>query len=72
MLDLITGNAIVFNGEIYNFQELRLELEQLGHRFRSRTDTEVILAAYEEWGTDCVRRLAGMFAFAIWDQMRES
>ena len=62
---------ITFNGEIYNFQELRLELEQLGHRFRSRTDTEVILAAYEEWGTECVHRLVGMFAFAIWDQMRE-
>src|SRR5207237_1198196 len=59
---------ITFNGEIYNFQALRSELEDLGHRFRTRTDTEVIVHAYEQWGTECVRRLRGMFAFGIWDQ----
>lgn len=61
---------ITFNGEIYNFQALRDELESLGHQFHSRTDTEVIVHAYEQWGTDCVKRLRGMFAFAIWDQRR--
>src|SRR5215470_4938199 len=59
---------IVFNGEIYNFHDLRLELERLGHAFRSRTDTEVIVHAYEQWGTNCLNRFRGMFAFAIWDQ----
>ncbi len=58
---------ITYNGEIYNFLELRRELEGLGHRFRSQSDTEVILAAYREFGVDCVTRLRGMFAFAIWD-----
>ncbi|MCI0565219.1 MAG: hypothetical protein MN733_42675, partial [Nitrososphaera sp.] len=59
---------VTFNGEIYNFQALRHELEGLGHHFRTRTDTEVIVHAYEQWGTECVRRLRGMFAFGIWDQ----
>ena len=58
---------ITFNGEIYNFQELRAEYESKGHRFASQTDTEVILAAYREHGVDCLSRLRGMFAFAIWD-----
>jgi len=58
---------IVYNGEIYNFQEVRKELEQLGHRFRSRTDTEVILHSYQQWGVNCVNRFNGMFAFALWD-----
>jgi asparagine synthase (glutamine-hydrolysing) len=61
---------ITFNGEIYNFLELRQELETAGCRFRSHSDTEVILAAYARWGLDCVDRFAGMFAFAIWDEPR--
>src|SRR5438128_12080248 len=61
---------VTFNGEVYNFQQLRRELEALGHRFRTRTDTEAIVHAYEQWGTGCVRRLRGMFAFAIWDTGR--
>jgi asparagine synthase (glutamine-hydrolysing) len=57
--------AIVFNGEIYNFRELRRELESLGHRFRTNSDTEVVVQAYEAWGRQCLNRLRGMFAFAI-------
>lgn len=59
--------VITFNGEIYNFRELRRDLETRGYRFRSRTDTEVILAAYREWGVECLARFRGMFAFALWD-----
>lgn len=67
------GNlAIVFNGEIYNFRELRPELESFGHVFTSNSDTEVILHAYEQFGEECVKRLRGMFAFAIWDFREES
>lgn len=63
---------ITYNGEIYNFRELRAELERRGYRFRSQTDTEVILAAYDEWGVECLRRFNGMFAFGIYDvQTRE-
>lgn len=58
---------IVFNGEIYNFQDLRKGLEKNGHLFKSHSDTEVILHAYEEWDVDCLNRFRGMFAFAIWD-----
>jgi asparagine synthase (glutamine-hydrolysing) len=62
------GNIwIVFNGEIYNFQEIRESLRKKGHQFKSKSDTEVILHGYEEWGVDCLHRLRGMFAFAIWD-----
>lgn len=67
MADEPSGNWIVYNGEIYNHQELRHDLEGLGHTFRSQSDTEVILKAYAQYGTACVDRLRGMFAFAIWD-----
>ncbi|HEY6212011.1 MAG TPA: asparagine synthase (glutamine-hydrolyzing) [Vicinamibacterales bacterium] len=77
IIDLSTGHQpihnedrtiwIVFNGEIYNFPQLRRELEEAGHAFYTNTDTEAIVHAYEEWGLDAVRRLRGMFGFAIWD-----
>ncbi len=81
IIDLNTGHqplsyadgayTIVFNGEIYNYRELRAELEARGHRFKTRTDTEAILALYAESGPACVSRLRGMFAFAIWDKPRQ-
>jgi asparagine synthase (glutamine-hydrolysing) len=58
---------VVFNGEIYNHADVRRELEQHGHRYRTRSDTETIVHAYEQWGDDCVHRFRGMFAFALWD-----
>ncbi len=77
IIDLSTGKQpisnedgsiwIVFNGEIYNHKTVRTELETLGHRFKTQTDTEAIVHAYEEYGDSCVQRLNGMFAFAIWD-----
>jgi len=63
---------ITYNGEVYNFQELRIELEARGHRFKSRTDTEVIIHLYEEEGYRCLNRLRGMFAFAIWDNKNKT
>ncbi len=68
MIDPELGLAIVFNGCIYNFRELRSELTAKGYRFFSRGDTEVILKAYAEWGSRCVERFHGMFAFAIWER----
>lgn len=59
---------ITYNGEVYNFQELQVELQALGHRFQSKTDSEVVVHAYEEWGEKCVERFNGMFAFAIYDR----
>lgn len=63
--------VLVYNGEIYNFHNLRMELESLGCAFRSKSDTEVLLHAYREWGADCVHRFNGMFAFALWDDLRQ-
>lgn len=62
---------IVFNGEIYNYQRLQRELEERGHHFKTHSDTETILHAYEEYGSACLKHLRGMFAFAIWDQRRQ-
>jgi asparagine synthase (glutamine-hydrolysing) len=82
IIDLSTGQqplynldgsvCIVFNGEIYNYQDLIPELAALGHSFRTRSDTEVIVHAWEAWGEECVQRLRGMFAFALWDRNRET
>jgi asparagine synthase (glutamine-hydrolysing) len=71
MLDPETGNCIVFNGEIYNFQSLRRECEAGGDRFRSHSDTEVILALYRRHGVECLQKLRGMFAFVLWDESRK-
>ena len=66
-----TGDVLLtYNGEIYNFQPLRAELEAAGHRFHSATDSEVIVHGYEQWGEECVTRLNGMFAFGLWDGRR--
>src|SRR5438128_5795937 len=80
IIDLSTGRQpihnedkniwVVFNGEIYNFPELRRDLESRGHRFYTHTDTEVIVHLYEELGSDCVNKLRGMFAFALYDERR--
>ena len=81
IIDIATGQqplfnedgsvVIVFNGEIYNFQELIPELQAAGHRFHTKSDTEVIVHAWEQWGEDCVKRLRGMFAFVLWDRNRQ-
>lgn len=64
-------NRLVFNGEIYGFEALRKQLERLGHRFRSDTDAETVIHSYEEWGTGCLEKLNGMFAFALWDEPKQ-
>lgn len=71
MRDELRGLAIVFNGEIYNFCELRAELEERGYSFHSSTDTEVLLAAYDSWGAECLSRLDGMFSFSIYDERKK-
>jgi asparagine synthase (glutamine-hydrolysing) len=71
MADPDSRNVIVYNGEVYNYVELRSELEGLGYRFITNSDTEVILKAYDHWGEDCLQRLNGMWAFALWDERRE-
>ena len=71
MVHQSAGVTLIFNGEIYNFAALRCELEGLGHSFRTTSDTEVLLNAYVQWGPDCVSRLSGMFAFAVWDHPRQ-
>ncbi|MGB7600063.1 MAG: asparagine synthase (glutamine-hydrolyzing) [Candidatus Sulfotelmatobacter sp.] len=70
MNDPATGNWIVYNGEVYNFREVREKLAQAGLRFNSLSDTEVILKAYAHWGENCLQEFRGMFAFAIWDAQR--
>src|SRR4029077_19354250 len=60
--------VLTYNGEIYNFQQLRVELQAAGHQFHSQTDTEVVVRAWEAWGAKCVDRFNGMFAFAVWDR----
>ena len=71
MTDEAAGVALVFNGTIYNYPDLRKELQALGHTFKSTGDTEVILRSYIEWGEDCVARLQGMFAIAVWDDKKQ-
>jgi len=71
MSDMEETVWVIFNGEIYNFKELRAELEQRGHSFRTRSDTEVIIHGYKEWGTEVFNRLNGMFGLAIWDVKKE-
>lgn len=71
MSDLSKNIWIAYNGEIYNFKELRTELEKLGHRFKSHTDTEVIIYAYIEWGIECIKRFNGMFVFSLYDNFQK-
>jgi len=71
MIDSNLGLSIVFNGTIYNYKELRTELKKLGYNFFSEGDTEVILKAFHQWGTKCVEKLHGMFAFAIWNHQTQ-
>ena len=70
MVDENSKNVLIFNGEIYNFKELKNELKQLGYKFKTDGDTEVILKSYKEWGTECLKRFEGMFVFVIWDNKK--
>ena len=70
MLDEAAGLALIYNGELYNFQAIRAELEALGTAFTSQSDTEVVLRAWQQWGDACLQRLVGMFAFAVWDMRK--
>ena len=82
IIDLVTGHQpianedgtrwIIYNGEIFNHAALRPELEAAGHRYRTQSDTETILHAYEQYGADCLARFRGMFAFVIWDSARRT
>ncbi|HEY1182303.1 MAG TPA: asparagine synthetase B, partial [Rhodocyclaceae bacterium] len=82
VIDLSTGQqplfnadgtvGVVFNGEIYNYQELVPELQALGYSFRTRSDTEVIVHGWSAWGPACVERFRGMFAFAVWDRRQDT
>jgi len=72
MQDQSSDTSLVFNGTIYNYRELRHTLQQKGHQFFSDSDTEVILKSYSEWGADCVTHFTGMFAFALWDNSKQS
>src|SRR5262245_21037862 len=68
MTDLDGRYSLTYNGEIYNYRDVRNELSAKGYRFKSNSDTEVIVYAYKEWGADCLQRMNGMFALAIWDE----
>jgi asparagine synthase (glutamine-hydrolysing) len=72
MVNSVNGDVLTFNGEIYNFRELRGDLEAKGYQFRSQSDTEVLLFAFAAWGTECVRHIRGMFAFAIWSPTKRT
>ncbi|MBL0342420.1 MAG: hypothetical protein IPP71_16845 [Bacteroidetes bacterium] len=67
MINELTGDMLIFNGEVYNFSEIRKELEALGHHFKSQSDTEVVLRSFQEWGTSCVSKFNGMFAIALYN-----
>ncbi len=82
IIDLVSGHqpifnenrtcCVAYNGELYNFEDLRPQLQAKGHQFSTHSDTEVVLHAYEEWGVDCLKRFNGMFAFTIWDDTKQA